>query len=128
MAVVAGADVSQSLAAWVVFVTVLIAVPERELLLDRSEPAVVGPIEEQQGLESSFLASRAFEAGGNQRKRGGPAASPADSRADSPADSLADSLADNFAGSLGDNPALPWGSAVEEQLAGVAEVSLSQPV
>ena len=120
MAVVAGADVSQSLAAWVVFVTVLIAVPERELLLDRSEPAVVGPIEEQQGLESSFLASRAFEAVGNQRKRGGPA--------DSPADSLADSLADNFAGSLGDNPALPWGSAVEEQLAGVAEVSLSQPV
>ena len=120
MAVVAGADVSQSLAAWVVFVAVLIAVLERELQLERSEPAVMGPIEERQGLESSFLASRAFEAVGNQRKRGGPA----DSLADRPAGNLVGSLEDN----LGDNPALAWGSVVEEQLAGVVEVSLSLPV
>lgn len=119
MAVVAGADASQSLAAWVVFAAVLTAVLERERLLDRSEPAVVGPIERQR-LESSFLASRVFEAVGNQRKRGGPA----DSLADRPAGNLAGSLEDN----LGDNPALAWGSVVEEQLAGVAEVSLSQPV
>ena len=124
MAVVAGADVSQSLAAWVVFVAVLIAVLERELQLERSEPAVMGPIEERQGLESSFLASRAFEAVGNQRKRGGPADSLADSLADRPAGNLVGSLEDN----LGDNPALAWGSVVEEQLAGVVEVSLSLPV
>ena len=116
----AGVDVSQSLAGWVVFVAVLIEVRERELLVDRWKPAVVGPIEEPQGLESSFLASRALGAVGNQEKRGGPA----DSLAGRPARNLAGSLEDN----LGDNPASASASVVEKQLAAVAEVSLSRPL